>query len=89
MSADVDEGQVDAATSGILKTMGKGSDGVCGKVRGLPGAEFGVSVARCSHHSPRWGRRRKMLSGMSDAGSASWHPGGWLVVLEEREIPEL
>lgn len=32
------------ATSGALKTMGKGCDGVCGKVGGLQGAEFGVSV---------------------------------------------
>lgn len=30
-----------------------------------------------------------MLSGMPDAGSVPWHLGGWLVVLEEREIPEL
>lgn len=32
------------ATAGALKTVGKGCDGVCGKVGGLQGAEFGVSV---------------------------------------------
>ena len=66
--------------------MGKGCDGVCGKVGGLPGAEFGVSVWPGAAITPRVGDAggRCYLGCLTLAVSPGTWVAGWLCLKRER-----